>query len=255
MNSDHGTTVKPSSSVRTPRVAPASTPRLRAGAALLTTVLGVAYPLTTHMAVARRSAALTVAAIVILAALVMIPWLASGRLAAWLSLPVVAAGCWLISDAHLALLPLYLPPVIIPASVAWLFGRTLLSGQTPLIEQFVRAMERDENPPAEVLRYARQLTSVWAALLSSLALINLLLATFATPNGLLIALGVTPAVTLPQEAWSLFANLLAYLIILAFFIIEYAIRRQRFPEQPYRNFLDFIRRTIAVSPRLLNRHR
>lgn len=255
MNPGHGTIIKSSSSAAVSKRAGASLKGVRAGAAILTTVLGFAYPITTHLAIARRSSTLTVAAIVILAALVMIPWLASGRLAAWLLLPVVAAGCWAISDAHLALLPLYLPPIVIPASVAWLFARTLLAGQTPLIEQFVRAMDRTEKPDAAVLRYARQLTSVWAALLSSLALINLLLAAFASPKGLLIAFGFEPAITLPQEAWSLFANFIAYLIIVVFFVVEYVVRRQRFPQQPYRSFLDFIRRTIAVSPSLLGRHR
>lgn len=244
----------PSDTAPACRATGAATRGSPAALVLLTTVLGIAYPIATHVAIARRSATLTLLAIVILAALVMIPWLASGRLLAWLALPAVAAACWLISDAHLAMLPLYLPPIVIPSAVAWLFARTLREGQTPLIEQFVRALEQPGFEPEAAIRgYARQLTSVWAALLCSLALINLLLAAFASPMGLLIALGFTPPVTVPQEAWSLFANCIAYLIIVVFFIVEYAIRRQRFPQQPYRNFAEFIRRTIAVSPRLLGR--
>lgn len=223
---------------------------------MLTSALALAYPITTHVAIERRSPTLMLIAIVLLSAIVMIPWLASGRFLAWILLPFVAAGCWLLSDARLALLPLYLPPVVIPAAVAWLFGQTLLAGRTPLIEQFVRAMDSPgHQPEARVLNYARQLTSVWTALLFSLALINLVLAAFAAPQGLLLASGIVPPVTLPQEAWSLFANCLAYLIIAAFFVVEYAFRRHRFPQQPYRNFIDFIRRTIAVSPRLLGRRR
>ena len=233
--------------------------RPRAGrsavSALLTSILALAYPITTHIAIARRSPTLTLIAIVLLSAIVMIPWLASGRLMSWILLPLVATGCWLLSDARLALLPLYLPPIVIPAAMAWLFGQTLIAGRTPLIEQFVRAMESGREPEADVLSYARQLTSVWTALLFSLALINLLLATFAAPQGLLLSSGIVPLVTVPQEAWSLFANLIAYLIIAVFFVMEYAFRRRRFPQQPYRNFVDFIRRTIAVSPRLLGRER
>ena len=228
----------------------------RAVPALLTSALALAYPITTHIAIARRSPTLTLIAIVLLSAIVMIPWLASGRLVSWILLPLVAAGCWLLSDARLALLPLYLPPIVIPAAMAWLFGQTLIAGRTPLIEQFVRAMEfPGHEPDTEVLSYARQLTSVWTALLFSLALINLLLAAFAEPHGLLLASGIVPRVTVPQEAWSLFANVIAYLVIAVFFVIEYAFRRRRFPQQPYRNFVDFIRRTIAVSPRLLGRQR
>jgi uncharacterized membrane protein len=229
---------------------------LRNTAAWLSSCLGVAYPVATHLAVAKRSAMLTVLAMVILVALVMIPWLASGRILAWLLLPAVAAGCWLLSGAHLALLPLYLPPVVIPAGIAWLFARTLRQGQVPLIEQFARAMEQPgRDTDTQILRYARHLTGVWAALLFSLGLINLLLAAFATPHGLLLALGFNPSVTLPQEAWSLFANFLGYLIIVAFFGLEYAFRRYRFPQTRHHNFIGFIQRTLAVSPRLLGRQR
>ena len=238
-----------------PPAGPAIRPRaaLHALIVVLTSILALAYPITTHVAIARRSPALTLLAIVLLSAIVMIPWLASGRVLAWALLPVVAAGCWLLSDAKLALLPLYLPPIAIPATVAWLFGQTLLAGRTPLIEQFVRAMDAGREPDASVVRYARQLTSVWTALLFSLALINLLLAAFAAPQGLLLSCGIVPPVTVPQEMWSLFANFIAYLVIAVFFVIEYAFRRHRFPQQPYRNFADFIRRTIAISPRLLGR--
>lgn len=225
----------------------------RAAAALLTSGLALAYPITTHMAIARRSPLLTLLAVVLLSAIVMIPWLASGRLLAWLTLPAVGLGCWLLSDARLALLPLYLPPVLMPAAVAWLFGRTLRAGYTPLIEQFVRVAE--DQPDAAVLAYARNLTSVWTALLFSLALINLLLAAFASPDGLLLASGIVPPVTVPQEMWSLFANFIAYLILGVFFVIEYAWRRQRFPRQPYRNFIDFIRQTVVAGPRVMGRWR
>ena len=228
---------------------------LRSGSAALTGMLALAYPITTHVAIARRSPLLTLLAIVLLSAIVMIPWLLSGRLLAWATLPLVAIGCWLLSDARLALLPLYLPPIMIPAAVGWLFGQTLLAGRMPLIEQFLRAMERSEQEPAPaVLSYARQLTSVWSALLFSLALINLLLAAFAAPQGLLLASGIVPPVTVPQEAWSWFANCIAYLVIAVFFVVEFAFRRRRFPQQPY-SFISFVRRTIEVSPRVMRRAR
>jgi len=218
-------------------------------------MLALAYPITTHVAIARRSPLLTLIAIVLLSAIVMIPWLLSGRLLAWAALPLVAAGCWLLSDARLALLPLYLPPILIPAAVGWMFGQTLLAGRMPLIEQFLRAMERTEQEPdPAVLSYARQLTSVWSALLFSLALINLLLAAFAAPHGLLLATGIAPPVTVPQEAWSWFANCIAYFVIAAFFVLEFAFRRRRFPQLPY-GFVAFIRRTIEVSPQVMGRSR
>jgi uncharacterized membrane protein len=69
-----------------------------------------------------------------------------------------------------------------------------------------------------------------------LAATNLLLAVFAEP-----------------EQWSLFANLIAYLFVLGFFIAEYAYRRRRFPQQPYRNVLEFAQRVLASLPGLVGR--
>jgi hypothetical protein len=85
--------------------------------------------------------------------------------------------------------------------------------------------------------------------------VNLLLALLVAPEGLLLAAGITPPVTVRQQVWSLFANLIGYVSIASFFVLEYAYRRRRFPQQPYRNFIDFIGRTIAVSPQLLERAR
>ena len=55
---------------------------------------------------------------------------------------------------------------------------------------------------------------------------------------------------MPWEWWSLFANVIGYLLVAALFLIEYAYRRQRFPRQPYRNLLEFFLQVLAVMPRL-----
>ena len=99
--------------------------------------------------------------------------------------------------------------------------------------------------------YARRLTLAWAVLLSSIALINLLLALF-VEDGLLSAAGIASPLIIAQPVWSTFANLIGYLLIAGFFVCEYVYRRRRFPRQPYRNFLDFLRRTIAASPRVIS---
>jgi len=51
----------------------------------------------------------------------------------------------------------------------------------------------------------------------------------------------------------LFANLIAYVIVVAFFAVEYAYRRRRFPQQPYRNMLEFVQRLLASLPGLVGR--
>jgi uncharacterized membrane protein len=203
----------------------------------VTTAIVFCYPLVAHLAVARNSAKLTVAAIALLALSALLRSLVQGRLAAWLAIPPVIAACWWLLRSSMHVLPLYLPPVLVPAFLAWVFGQTLLPGRTPLIEQFVHLLHAPDTVPEDAaLVYARRLTLAWTVLLIGLASTNLLLAVFAEP-----------------EQWSLFANLIAYVIVVAFFALEYAYRRRRFPRQPYRTLHEFVQRLLASLPGLLGR--
>jgi uncharacterized membrane protein len=203
----------------------------------VTTACAFAYPLVAHLAVARNSARLTIAAVALLALSALLRSLTQGRLAAWLAVPLVMGVCWWLVHSSMQMLPLYLPPVLVPAFLAWIFGQTLLPGRTPLIERLVLVLHGpDTVPQAGVLVYARHLTLSWTVLFIALAATNLLLAVFAEP-----------------EVWSLFANLIAYVIVLVFFIAEYAYRRRRFPQQPYRNMFEFVQRVLASLPGLVGR--
>lgn len=222
----------------------------------LSAVLALAYPVTAYVAVARHSFSLTLVAMALLAAAVLVPSLIRGRPAAWIALPCVAGCLWLLARSQIQLLPLYAPPVLIPAFLAWVFGHTLARDQTPLIAQLVRLLHPPGDPIDDtVWPYARRLTLVWALLLAAIAAVNLLLALLVVPDGVLMAAGVTPLLPVSQAVWSLFANLIGYLLIAGFFVTEYVYRRRRFPQQPYRNFLDFMRRMIAASPELLKSSR
>jgi uncharacterized membrane protein len=216
----------------------------------ITTALSVAYPVLAHFAIARNSAGLTIAAMTLLAAISLLPGLARGAAAAWIAVPLIAVAYWWLSGVDQAL-PLYLPPIIVPAFLAYMFGNTLRPGRTPLISQLIRVLYAPgEEPEPAVWSYARRLTAAWTALFVALAAFNLLLAALAEPDGLLRAGGIDPPFPVSHELWSLFTNLLDYLIVAAFFVIEYAYRRQRFPRQPYRNMFDFLRRTAAAMPRI-----
>ncbi len=221
----------------------------------LASALALAYPVLAHAAIAGRSIALAVAAIATLAAAALLPALARGRAAAWIAAPLIAFACWRLSQARIPELPLYAPPVLVPAFMGWLFGQTLLPGRTPLIAQLIRHMHSggEREPEPDVWRYARTLTQVWTLLFIAIATVNLVLAAVASPDGLLLAAGIAPPFTAPQVWWSLFANVIGYLIVAALFVIEYAWRRHRFPEQPYRNMFDFLRRMAAAMPRLIGR--
>lgn len=220
----------------------------------VTTALSFAYPVLAHFAIARNSAALTIAALTLLAAIALLPGLARGAAAAWLAVPLVGAACWWLSSVDQPVLPLYLPPIIVPAFLAYVFGNTLRPGRTPLISQLIRLLQPPgEEPEAAVWSYARGLTATWTALFVALTTFNLLLAALAEPDGLLRASGIDPGLAVSHEVWSLFTNLIEYLLVAAFFAIEYAYRRQKFPRQPYRNMFDFLRRMAAAMPRLIRR--
>lgn len=211
--------------------------------------LALGYPLWVHLAVLTRSPALTALSIVWLALLALGPALLRGRPVAWLCATAIALVLVLAPTGAWRWLPLYAPSIVADAFVAFLFARTLAPSQTPLIEQLVRLLhEPEERLDPRVAAYARTLTVAWAVLFVLLALSSLTLALLADPNGILLLLGFNPVLTVPQRAWSWFANFLEFAVVAAFFMVEYAYRRRRFPEQPYANVLDFLRRLLAVAP-------
>jgi len=221
----------------------------------------LAYPLVAHFGVMQNSVTLIAIALGLLIVLPMAPALGRGSVVAWLVLLPVVVGLWYLSRSTHATLPLYIAPVLVPGFMAGVFGSSLLAGQVPLIEQLIRIMEPGSNenspdgrqePEPEVLAYAHLLTKAWTVFFVTLALTNLVLGLLAEPDGMLLAAGITPPVTVPELWWSLVANLIGYLLVAAFFLIEYAYRRYRFPRQPYRNMLDFFLKVLAAMPRLVS---
>jgi uncharacterized membrane protein len=214
-------------------------------------VPAVAYPLLAHAATVTASARLTLASVVALTLAMLLPGLLAQRPAAWAAAVFAAAAIVLLVRMDAAALVLFLPPVLINVFLAWLFGRTLGSGRPSLIERLVRLLHppEEELDPA-IAAYATRLTGAWTVLFVTLAGVNLLLALFATPGGLLEAAGMAPPLAVPIGTWSLFANLLNYLVVGAFFVAEWVYRRRRFPQQPYRNLLDFLRQAGAAAPAL-----
>src|SRR6186997_2179594 len=60
-------------------------------------------------------------AVALLALSVLLRSLVEGRLAAWLTIPVLIGACWWLTRSSMHVLPLYLPPVLVPAFLAWIF--------------------------------------------------------------------------------------------------------------------------------------
>lgn len=215
--------------------------------------LAIAYPVVVHWAVMTRSVTLTVASLAILAALALLPRLVARSVLAWCLTPVVIAGLWYLDRQNASWLPLYAAPVIINLFGSWIFGHTLARGQVPLIERLARLLHEPQEISEEIARYARKVTLAWTLFLFGLAMFTLTLALLANPDGILLMMGIQPIVTVPQEVWSLFANFLNYVLAGSFFIIEYIYRQRRFPEQPYKNFIDFMMRARRVGPRVMGK--
>jgi uncharacterized membrane protein len=217
--------------------------------------LAIAYPIVAHVAIVSRSVVMTAASLAVLASLFLLPRLVARSIVAWCALPLVVAALLFLAHSHAAWLPLYATPVLVNLFGAWIFGHTLAPGQVPLIERLARLLHEEDGITAEIARYARKVTLAWTLFLSGLAVLNLTLALLATPGGILLLMGVHPIVTVPVEVWSLFANFIDYVMAGLFFLAEYLYRQRKFPEQPYRNFFDFINRARRVGHRVLGERR
>jgi uncharacterized membrane protein len=189
------------------------------GASLAWRALGVAlflaYPATAHYA--RPAAALALLAA--LAAYIVASFFIKHPLR-WL-VPPVGAGILLVAAPGADWL-LYVPPVAINLALCWLFGRTLAHGRGPLIARFAM-MEQGTLSP-ELASYTRTLTWLWTLLFAGAAAASLLLALSGN-----------------RDAWSLFTNLLNYLLVVALFLGEFAYRRLRFRSYQHQSPLQLLR--------------
>jgi uncharacterized membrane protein len=177
--------------------------------------LFLAYPAVTHFARPASALALLATLLAYIAATMLIRhplrWLA----------PLAAAGTFFLGlpDAQWVL---YVPPVAINLTLCWLFGRTLVAGRVPLIARF--AMLEQGTLTDELAAYTRMLTWVWTLLFAGAALASVLLALSGN-----------------RDAWSMFTNLVNYLLVAALFLGEFAYRRLRFRNYRHQSPLQLLR--------------
>ncbi len=215
----------------------------------LTVFLLAGYALLEHLSVALHEPDLGLAALVLLAVLVLLGPLRQGRAWAFVAVAGLAALLGLERVRAWAPAAFFLSPIAINTGLAWVFGHTLVRGQTPLVARIVRLLHaRDGVPDPAVWGYARSVTQWWTALFCFNALTCLVLALFAHPDGLLERLGVQPALSIPLELWSFHANIGCYALVGALFAIEYTIRCRRFPWQPFTGLIDFLQQVARLGP-------
>jgi uncharacterized membrane protein len=173
------------------------------------------YPAVAHFAQPTTALALLAALVgYLLAAL----WIHSPL--RWLLPPAIGGAVYWLAPPAAWLL--YVPPIVINLALAWVFGRTLVRGRVPLISRFA-LMEQPTLSP-EVAAYTRLLTWLWTVL-------------FVAAAGISLALAVSGH----HDAWSLFTNLINYLLVGALFLGEFAYRRVRFRNYRHQSPLQLLR--------------
>jgi uncharacterized membrane protein len=125
---------------------------------------------------------------------------------------------------------LFLPQILINLALALVFGGTLRAGAIPLIRRFMH-MQLGDTLPAGMQEFARRLTRLWTGFFILMALTGAGLAVFA-----------------PLEVWSTFANVVNYLLVVAFFIGQFVYGHARYRFQNRRDTLAFALRLFRHGP-------
>ncbi len=101
------------------------------------------------------------------------------------------------------------------------FGGTLRRGRLSLIGEFA---QRVHPLTPEMRRYTAQVTAVWTAYFA-----------------LIVLASIVVYLTLPFSAWSLLANVLTPLLVVALFVGEYLLRYRLHPEFERTRLVDAVR--------------
>jgi uncharacterized membrane protein len=189
-----------------------------------------AYPLLNHAAAIFGEPRCAAVGIALVAWVVASGWV-RGAAAALLAAVVLGLSLWLAVRFPGVLL--FTPPILINLGLCTVFARTLRWGSEPLVTRFAR-IERGGRLAPDLARYTRNLTVAWAAFFLLMAIIS-----------------ATLAVTGPLTAWSLFSNVLNYLLVAVFFVVEYIYRRVRYRHHPHASPWEMMRRlrNYKVLPR------
>jgi uncharacterized membrane protein len=187
----------------------------------LTAAACCAYPVLSHLSAVTGEPGVAAAGLVLVAWSVLGMHLRAARAA------LLGAAALGFAVAFTFLAPaavLYAPPLGVYLGLGTVFAASLRRGREPVVSRFAR-LERGGELPPDLLRYTRILTRLWVLFFATMACISLGLAIWAS-----------------AQAWSVFTNLVGYLLVAAFFLGEYGYRRLRFKHYRHAGFADFLRR-------------
>ncbi len=102
------------------------------------------------------------------------------------------------------------------------FGRTLYAGREPMCTRFARIVHGRMAPP--LAHYTRQVTKAWAGFFGAMAAGSTILFYTASPAD-----------------WSLFAYFFTAPLIMLMFAVEYAVRKQVFPDMKHASILEGVK--------------
>jgi uncharacterized membrane protein len=99
-----------------------------------------------------------------------------------------------------------------------------------MVSRFAR-IERGGELPPDLARYTRVLTGLWVLFFVVMASVSFAL-----------------ALAGPRELWSVFTNLVSYVLLALLFLCEYLYRRIRFRHHRHAGLVDFLRRLPSYRP-------
>lgn len=221
----------------------------------LTPLIIVSYVLVSNLALASQSPLWAAAGV----ALFFVLLIQMDRRPAWRWARMILAATGVVvvlgvARAALPPVPLMLPPIVVPAAFAWLFGHTLLGGRVSLVERFARAVHAPEPLDAAHAAYARAVTVMWTWVLALMALGNLFLVTSLYPGGLLHQFGQAPRWPVDVHTYLWLSNAI-YILTPVVFIAEFLFRLHRFPGYRLSNPLEFARRARIRLPAVIEQVR
>jgi uncharacterized membrane protein len=213
-----------------------------------TPLVVVSYVLAANFALASQSGPWATLAVALFMFLLF--EVAAGIGGRWARITVAIAGILVVTGVARNLLPpvpLMLPPVVVPASLAWLFGHTLWGGRVPLVERFARAVASPEPLDAAHARYARGVTVMWTWALTLMAAGNLFLIMGLVPGGLLQQFHFQPRWPVDIDTFLWLSNGV-YILVPVILVAEFLFRLHRFPDYRLRNPVEFARRARERLP-------